>query len=318
MLAKTVFYSVAFFAALAFATPHPHGIVAYWGQNSGLNQQPLRYYCDKDSIDTVVLAFVNGFPELIVNFSNMCGDTFESGLLHCPQIGEDIKYCQLRGKLVLLSLGGASGSYGFKDDQDARDFAQVMYDTFGPGKAKERPFDDAVVNGYDLDMEARSTGYVAFANELNQLHLNVDYPYFLSATPQCPYPDAALGDVLEKAQVNAVFIQFYNNPGCSLTGNLFNFMKEWKNYADTIAPNKNTLLFIGLPGAQRSAGSGYVSLDQVKAAVGEDILDYDKFGGFMLWDASSLDGNRNEKGQSYDEQLVEFLSSGKSNSTKSN
>lgn len=124
----------------------------------------------------VVLAFLYSFkdkdlPEL--NLANSCDDARFSGtnLLQCPEVGRgkismiisiyltetnmipDIKSCQNKGKIVLLSLGGAAGVYGFSNDQNAHDFADTLWNTFGGGKSKTRPFGDAVVDGFDLDIE---------------------------------------------------------------------------------------------------------------------------------------------------------------------
>ena len=72
----------------------------------------------------------------------------------------DIKTCQKKGKTILLSLGGAAGAYGFANDKDAVAFADTLWATFGGGKSESRPFGDAVVDGFDLDIEGGgSTGY---------------------------------------------------------------------------------------------------------------------------------------------------------------
>ena len=84
-------------------------------------------------------------------------------------------------------------------------------------------------------------------------------------------------------------------------------MTQWKDFADNTSLNKDVLLFIGLPGASESAGSGYANLEQVKTMVTKDFFEYEKFGGFMLWDASSLEGNKDAQDISYDEQLANFL-----------
>ncbi|KAL2052065.1 hypothetical protein ABVK25_007757 [Lepraria finkii] len=87
----------------------------------GANQHRLKYHCEYDSIDIIQIGFLNVFPDqsggyLGTNFGNQCGDeTFKSPdgsdsplLSHCPHIGHDIKFCQDKGKTVLLSIGGAS------------------------------------------------------------------------------------------------------------------------------------------------------------------------------------------------------------------
>lgn len=60
-----------------------------------------------------------------------------------------------------MSLGGASGSYGFSNDGDGQKFAQTLWDLFLGGNSSTRPFGDVIIDGFDLDIEAGgSTGYV--------------------------------------------------------------------------------------------------------------------------------------------------------------
>ena len=76
------------------------------------------------------------FPSPIqLNFANACEGTYTAnGILQCQTIAEDIKYCQNNGKTILLSLGGAAGSYGFSDDATAKQFAHTLWDLFGNSK----------------------------------------------------------------------------------------------------------------------------------------------------------------------------------------
>ncbi|KAJ1727291.1 Chitinase 2, partial [Coemansia biformis] len=99
---------------------------SYYGQNSARNQKTLGEYC-KDAIeDVIILAFMNGFPTVMLNFANACETTFNgSTVLHCPNIAKDIKTCQANGKAVILSMGGAAGSYGFASDSDGTKFADT-------------------------------------------------------------------------------------------------------------------------------------------------------------------------------------------------
>jgi chitinase len=46
--------------------------------------------------------------------------------------------------------------------------------------------------------------------------------YFITGAPQCPFPDAMMGSVIDAVKFDAVFVQFYNNY-CSTTSNSFNF-----------------------------------------------------------------------------------------------
>lgn len=293
----------------AFLAASSSNVALYWGQNSYGNQQRLSYYCAMDSVDIVILSFVTGFPNLSLNFANQCSDSFSDGLLHCSQIAEDIKTCQDQGKLVLLSLGGASGAYGFLSDSEAETFATTLWNKFGGGTDSERPFDDAVVDGFDFDLENnQSTGTVALGKKLREIFLtDPSRKYYLSAAPQCPYPDASTGAMLAGVDMDFAFIQFYNNY-CQLGSN-FNW-DTWQSFAEQTSPNKNIKMYVGLPGATSSASTGYADLATVEKYVTSSIKLSANFGGFMLWDASSGESNVDSTGKSFAAQLKEYAASG--------
>ncbi|PRT55675.1 Endochitinase [Wickerhamiella sorbophila] len=305
---------IAFTFCLSYLimTVHAAELALYWGQASAGSQKSLADYCSSTPGDIYIVSFLSAFsgsgtPTL--NVASACTDTFSgSSLLHCPQIGQDIKTCQSQGKKVLLSLGGASGAYGFSSDADGEAFAQTLWDTFGGGSTAERPFDDAVVDGFDFDIENNNqVGYVALANKLRQLFSSApSKQFYISAAPQCPYPDASVGDLLSQAQVDYAFIQFYNNY-CSTTGSQFNW-DTWQNFATNTSPNKSIKLFLGLPGSSTAAGSGYATPDQVKQTLSQ-ISGSTNYGGISVWDASQADSNI-INGKSFATLLGEMLNGG--------
>lgn len=107
----------------------------------------------------------NGYPG--TNFGNQCGSatynisgTVTQLLSDCSQLAEDIPVCQNAGKKVFLSLGGAyPANQEITSDQSAIDFANFIWGAFGPVTAEwnqtdgPRPFGDAVVDGFDFDIE---------------------------------------------------------------------------------------------------------------------------------------------------------------------
>lgn len=302
MFASTLLFAIGFFLTQVLADKN---IALYWGQNSFGDQGTLASYCDSSDFDIVIISFVNSFPNLNLNLANQCGNTFNDGLLHCSAVGQDIKTCQQKGKKVLLSLGGSIGNYGFSSDAEATAFATTLWNKFGGGSATERPFDDAVVDGFDFDFEKQNqVGTVALANSLKALfNSDSSKQYYLSASPQCPYPDASVGNVLASVPLDYAFIQFYNNQ-CALNGQ-FNW-NAWESFAES-APNPNIKLFVGLPGGPASASSGYVDLATVEQQITKSILSSKNFGGFSLWDASSATNNVNSAGLNFYQQLKNFL-----------
>jgi chitinase len=210
---------------------------------------------------------------------------------------EDIVTCQGRGKTILLSIGGANYSEGgFASETDAIAAANLIWETFGPrnpSSSTPRPFGDSKVDGFDLDFEAIVRNAVPFANRLRELMAaDSSKQYFLTAAPQCPYPDAYNDEMLNGAvSFDAVFVQFYNNfcglnsfrPGADEQP-YFN-LAAWHDWAKNVSANPNARVLVGAPANRGAAGSGYVPAETLA-----QIIDYsrrfDSFGGVMLWDAS--------------------------------
>ncbi|KAF5355650.1 hypothetical protein D9756_004210 [Leucocoprinus leucothites] len=221
-----------------------------------------------DAIDVIPMAFLYVFfgegGKPIVDFSNICsqgGAQFpNSDLADCSFLASDIKTCQSKGKLVTISLGGATAKVGFSSAGQANDFAETVWDMFLGGKSNTRPFGDAVLDGVDLDIESGSPSHYS--------------TYYITAAPQCPFPDAKIGDALDNANFDAVYVQFYNNYCETSRLSDFNFA-TWDRWAKTSSPNPNVKVYIGAPAGPKAAGSGSAQNQ------------YSSFGGVMLWDADT-------------------------------
>ncbi|KAJ1897696.1 Chitinase 2 [Kickxella alabastrina] len=276
----------------------------YWGQNShgttspGENQLPLDEYCDKEAGDVLVLSFLSefnadGLHPPILNLANSCLTTFDnSTLLHCPNIGKAIEKCQKRGKAVILSLGGASGAYGFTSEVQAERYADKIWDMFLGGTAQYRPFNGAVLDGIDLDIEGGSSiGYVRFVQRLRERFIeSPGRRFYVTAAPQCPYPDFYSGPILDNAYLDMVFVQFYNNYCGVDKPNWFNF-EQWHEWATTVSANKDVRVYLGVPGSPLAASTGYMPLDRLEELVNATRANFNTFGGIMVWDASQADTN---------------------------
>lgn len=275
-------------------------VAVYWGQNtlgSKTNftdtEEGLSYYCKSDSVDIILLAFMNLFPgnnsipRLVFSageFSYTYQDTIS-------QLEIDIKACQENEKLVLLSLGGESEDYGFSSVDEAVDFATILWDMFGEDYATDqlRPFGSAIVDGFDFDIEnSNDIGYVELIDELQTIFDDKgSKDYYISAAPQCPYPADDVVQILNNSYVDFLFIQFYNNEhNCDANTDKFNW-NTWASYVKDIAKNEDVKIYLGLPGSDNSAASGFIG----DSLVLEDKINQAKknssFGGVMLWDAST-------------------------------
>ncbi|KAK6595756.1 chitin recognition protein [Botrytis cinerea] len=218
------------------------------------------------------------------------------------QVAKDIVTCQGLGKTILLSIGGATYTENELASADAATTAaKNVWAAFGPktSSSTTRPFGDAVVDGFDFDIETQGlTNLDVFAQELRTLSdAETSKKYYLTAAPQCPYPDQADKSFLQGAvSFDAVFVQFYNN-NCGLnkfvkgstTQSEFN-MATWDKWASTTSKNKNVKVFVGIPGSTSAATTGYI--DQATLT---DLITYSKtfksFGGIMSWDMVTIIGN---------------------------
>ncbi|KAJ1964399.1 Chitinase 2 [Dipsacomyces acuminosporus] len=277
----------------AFDLNSNSNLVVYWGQSSAGTQKPLADYCRDSSVDAIALAFLYQFPNTKLDMSGSCKSTFPgTQILHCPNIASDIKFCQSQGKIVLLSMGGAAGSYGFGSDAEGQSYADTVWNMFLGGSSSQRPFDDAVLDGVDLDIEGGSTaGYAAYIAGLRRhFSANASKRFFITGAPQCPFPDAMLGPTLNSAWFDMVFVQFYNNfCGLDTYPKGFNYA-DWDTWARTQSVNKNVKIYVGAPGSQTAAGRGYVDATTLGRIVADVRAKYRSFGGVMTWDASQALG----------------------------
>lgn len=192
---------------------------------------------------------------------------------------------------------------------------------FGNQWSYYRPFGEAIVDGFDLDLEhGPAAGYDRVAVQLRQLmdadKAKTGKQWLLTAAPQCMEPDAMLDTAMRSASFDAIFVQFYNNPSCqaskwvlgrSQTSNSgFNFAM-WDSYAKK-SKNPKMKVFMALPLA--NVASGYVTSAQAANIIG-DIKKYTNFGGIAGWDASIADQNTG-----YITTVKNALNSKASNSTK--
>lgn len=107
---------------------------------------------------------------------------------------------------------------------------------------------------------------------------------YLSASPQCPFPDASLENALGTGLFDFVWIQFYNNPQCEFgnNGSMDLLENSWNKW---IANSSNTsMVFLGLPASPDAVSyGGYISATNLTSQVLPAIKNTTKYGGVMLW-----------------------------------
>jgi len=277
-------------------------LTVYWGAED--DSTTLDDVCGDSSYDIVNLAFLSyfhgdgGYPTLSLSGldgpSQAQSDAGATSLQDGTPLVAAINACQSAGKLVLLSLGGAQGyaDVTLSDDSDAETIADQLWNLFGGGTddADLRPFGDIKLDGFDLDNESGDpTSYTTLVSRLrSNMESDSSKTYYLSAAPQCPYPDASEPlDVCK--QLDFVWVQFYNNGDCNIAKSDFN--SAVKNWSSGIG---SATLFIGALASGADGDQGYVDADALLSAIdGVKAMNLSNYGGAMLWEAQLAVNNGN-------------------------
>ncbi|MBA0838030.1 hypothetical protein Goarm_010129, partial [Gossypium armourianum] len=253
-------------------------IAIYWGQNS--DEGTLAETCATGNYDFVNLAFLPTFGNGQTPMINLAGhcDPYSNG---CTNLSSDIKSCQAQGIKVILSLGGGAGSYFLASSNDARQVAAYLWNNFLGGQSASRPFGDAILDGIDFDIEGRTNQHWDDLAKYLSGYSQRSKKVYLTAAPQCPFPDAWVGGALKTGLFDYVWVQFYNNPQCQYTdGDITNLEQAWKQWTTDVPANK---IFLGLPASPEAAGSGFIPVSDLTSQVLPAIKGSAMYGGVMLW-----------------------------------
>ncbi|XP_042480576.1 acidic endochitinase-like [Macadamia integrifolia] len=254
------------------------GIAIYWGQNG--NEGTLTSTCATGNYAYVNIAFLYIFGNGQTPQIDLAGHCSASSG-GCTSISTDITNCQNSGIKVMLSIGGASGSYSLSSTADAQSVADYLWNNFLGGSSSSRPLGDAVLDGIDFDIESGSNQYYDDLARSLSAYSNQGKKVYLTAAPQCIYPDNYLNTALSTGLFDYVWVQFYNNPSCEYSsGDVSNLLNSWSTWTSSVTANQ---IFMGLPAASGAAGSGFVPADVLNSQVLPVIKSSSNYGGVMLW-----------------------------------
>ena len=243
----------------------------------------------------------------------------------CSSLAADIQTCQSSGKKVFLSIGGARAPGSVTSQADAEGVAFTLWNSYANPSATSgapRPFGDAFVNGWDLDVESnpnnQNVNYKFLVNKLRSFFpLDSNNSYYISGAPQCPLPEANMGDAIDNSKFDYIFIQFYNNDFCSAyqfvrpdggEDDGFNF-DAWETYVSSQA-SAGAKLLVGLPASPTAADDVkfFLSPSELTSLV-TNFTSHTGFRGIMLWDAGNSDSESND-GCTYDQEVRSVLDNG--------
>ncbi|KAF2295704.1 hypothetical protein GH714_033661 [Hevea brasiliensis] len=222
------------------------GIAIYWGQNG--NEGTLAETCATGNYNFVNIAFLPTFGNGQTPMINLAGhcDPYSNG---CTGLSSDIKSCQAKGIKVMLSIGGGAGSYYLASTADAKQVATYLWNNFLGGHSSSRPLGPAVLDGIDFDIEGGTNQHWDDLARFLSAYSKKGKKVYLTAAPQCPFPDSWVGNALKTGLFDNVWVQFYNNPPCQYSG----------------------------------TGSGFIPVADLTSKVLPAINGSAKYGGVMLW-----------------------------------
>nr|AFK26309.1 chitinase 3 [Aegiceras corniculatum] len=262
-------------ALALFRSSQAAGIATYWGQNG--NEGSLADACKTGNYQFINIGFLTTFgngQSPVLNLAGHCNPAAGT----CTGISNDIRACQGQGIKVLLSLGGATGSYSLSSADDAKQVANYLWNNYLGGSSGSRPLGDAVLDGIDFDIEAGSgQHWDELAKALSGF--SSQRKVYLSAAPQCPIPDAHLDAAIRTGLFDYIWVQFYNNQQCDFRAGVDALVARWNQWA--AVPGGQ--VFLGLPAAEAAAGGGYMPPDVLTSQVLPRIKSSQKYGGVMLW-----------------------------------
>ncbi|MCJ1281111.1 hypothetical protein MMC26_000429 [Xylographa opegraphella] len=267
-------------------------VMVYFGASPLTGKVPLSQICMDDAVDVLTLAFVDGFFQPnsggypTVDFGAASGNinaaqtaAGANGLLWCPDLATQIAGCQKLGKKVLLSLGGATATANtFANSSQAEDMASTLWNLFGGN-----------------NNESKDPSYYTEFTSYLRSHFSSDptKTYYLSAAPQCPYPDASI-PLDAMLNMDFVWVQFFDNPSCNV--GTPGFPASVQTWSSALNAGIKPMFYMMAFGADPGSGSvaGYIDIDQLSAAIKNvTAQNVANFGGVGLWDGSTAVNNSN-------------------------
>ncbi|GLT79710.1 hypothetical protein SLA2020_511870 [Shorea laevis] len=265
----------------SFSGADAGGIGVYWGQNE--DEGTLADTCATGNYNFVNIAFLAIFGSGQTPMINLTGHCDPSGN-GCSGLSSDIQSCQANGIKVILSIGGAAGNYTLSSADDAKQVADYLWNNFLGGNSSNRPLGEAVLDGIDFVIEGGTNLHWDDLAKYLSGYSNQGNKVYLTAAPNCLFPDAWIGDALKTGPFDYVWVQFagHSKLPCQYTsGNTTNLVNAWNQWTQGIPV---TQIFLGLPAAPEAASSGgFIPVDDLVSQVLPAIEGDSKYGGVMLW-----------------------------------
>ncbi|USH04317.1 chitinase [Grimontia kaedaensis] len=298
-----------------------HQLIGYWHNFVNGAGCPLNLSEMSDAWDIIDIAFAENDrnSDGTVHFNLYNGDIRST----CPPLDpmkfkQDMAALQAKGKIFVLSLGGAEGTITLNTDADEANFVSSL-----TAIVKEWGFD-----GLDIDLESGSNLVhgsqiqARLPRALKQIEANMGGDMYLTMAPEHPYVHGGmvaysgiwgayipLIDELRDT-LDLLHVQLYNNgglpnpylSGAAPEGSVDMMVAQSKMLIEgfdlangtTFAPLRDDQVAIGLPSGPSSANSGQAPTQNILDALDcvtkgtacgtvKPAFNYPNFGGVMTW-----------------------------------
>uniref|UniRef100_A0A7M5X840 GH18 domain-containing protein n=1 Tax=Clytia hemisphaerica TaxID=252671 RepID=A0A7M5X840_9CNID len=263
-------------------------LVGYWGDNSSGSEKELKYYCDLDIYDTIILMQLSqndhavnkdGLPSL--NFANHCNNNplltedYNYNLYkRCPLIEDHIRHCQRKGIKMLLNVGGPGSQYiGWNSKKHAYDDAFLWWNLFfgGDESPKIRTFGSVRLDGLNLHLVASRKDYVIdFIENMRFLMTkrNATKQYVLTVSPDCYTLDIRAAFIYDAITIatnsfDAFFVDFAHQ-NCYLSSKDFvSYFNKWTS----LLRGKQPDLYLTLSGSDQGSQRNFIQPQDVQEAL---------------------------------------------------
>ncbi|XP_020232093.1 acidic endochitinase [Cajanus cajan] len=262
-------------------------ISVYWGQRpSDQDESTLQSACETGNYKIVILESLivhddGTTPEL--NLAGHCGSSTNP----CTKLQPEIEYCQQKGIKVILSIGQdrptlKTGNRHYRSAEAAQELATYLLENYLSGKAG--PLGNVALDGIDIadvaDGDNLKWDEVVTAINASTTARKI----YLSASPQCVYPDYYLGKAIETGLFDYIWVEFFNpNPDCIYANNdASKLLSAWNTWTKNVPSSS---IFLGLAASEDVVG--YVAPEVVVSEILPSVKLASNYGGVMIWDRYS-------------------------------
>jgi len=261
-------------------------ISVFWGQKPNASEGTLESLCSSGNYNIVIiqslLAFDDG-KEPDINLADHCGTA------SCSQLQPQIEYCQQNNIKVFLSIGQDRTAlktkrhrrYSSSDDIiGAEKLASYIFEKYLSGQPG--PLGSVALDGINLadvqDGENLKWDELAKAFQTYTTEKKI----YLSAAPECVYPDYYLGTAISTGLFDYIWVEFfYQNPCLYTNGDATELLKAWGRWTAGVP---NSKIFLAIVVASDEEIAGYIPPQDLISKVLPTIKQSSNYGGVAIWD----------------------------------